>query len=180
MKSRPAFLVDTFKLSELSQDILSVEEAVAGGFEKVPDRDVPGAFEVGDSPGDFDYTVVGPHRELHFYYELLHRFLAFGGELAVAFDLTIVHLGVAVDTLFGEAQPLDFARFQDPGGYFSGRFARMRGAFRNSSRRYTANRYLQVNSVHYRAAQAGDVRQALSRSTGTPVALSIVAAGAGV
>ena len=80
---------------ELSYKVLSVEEAVGGGFGDVLGADVWGVGQVGDGTGQSDDAGAGSGRESHAFYEALQQCLAVWGQGTEHLGLAVVHPCVA-------------------------------------------------------------------------------------
>ena len=67
----------TVGTNQLCSQLLTVEEAVAGGFDKMGHADVGGAGKVGDGACDLDDAEIGTHRKARGAHQTGHHLTAF-------------------------------------------------------------------------------------------------------
>ena len=106
--------------------MLPVEEAVAGGFGKVRDRDgsgetgLSGRLQVGDGAGKFDDTGAGARRQSHARHHFFQVVLTASIQRTIVPEHTVVHLGVDPYRLVPETLRLYFAGDRHTGSHLIG------------------------------------------------------------
>ena len=140
---------------ELSYKVLSVEEAVGGGFGEVFWTDVGGSGQVSDGAGQSDDAGAGSGGESHAFYEALQQCLAVCGQGTEQLGLAVVHGGVAEDILacFRKPRPLNLTSLQDTCRYLRTGLPGL--PVHQHACIDPGNHQLYVDPVHNRAGQFG-------------------------
>lgn len=121
-KRRPAQLrfgscgTDSCKKSPASvlRPEIAVQSAVLDGFADVVGLDGFGTVEIGDGAGDFQDAVIGAGAEIQLGHRHFDEILSGLVELAVDFEMTGGHAGVAGHFAFSETFALNCARGLHP------------------------------------------------------------------
>ena len=92
----------------ISEYVLAVEEAVAGGFGEMFGADIRLAGKVGYRTGELDDTCTGSGGKAHAVDYLFKDLLAGVIQRTVFLYKTVVHCSIAEDSGISKEEPLDF------------------------------------------------------------------------